>query len=110
MKNVLSGNKIFQRKQLTPTHMLTEYQRTILPEYQKDSELGYEVPCEDFVFIFCSNYKLPTDAEVKSSIDKKGASKSSNRLMSLNESVPDVLQRILLWIGKLNGDGFQKLS
>ena len=84
MKNVLSGNKIFQRKQLTPTHMLTEYQRTILPEYQKDGELGYEVPCEDFVFIFCSNYKLPTDAEVKASIDKKGASKSSNRLMSLN--------------------------
>jgi hypothetical protein len=84
MKNVLSGNKIFQRKQLTPTHMLTEYQRTILPEYQKDGELGYEVPCDDFVFIFCSNYKLPTDAEVKASIDKKGASKSSNRLMSLN--------------------------
>lgn len=84
MKNVLSGNKIYQRMMAVPLHMLSEYQRTILPHYQQPGEMGYTVPCNDFVFIFCSNYKLPTDNEVKDAIEKKGATKTTNKLMSLN--------------------------
>jgi hypothetical protein len=84
MKNVLSGSKVFQRTMATPVHLLNEYQRTILPHYQRQGEMGFSVPCSDFVFVFCSNYKLPTDNEVKDSIEKKGATKSTNKLMSLN--------------------------
>jgi hypothetical protein len=84
MKNVLSGAKVFQRTMSTPNHLLNEYQRLILPNYQNQGEMGYSVPCDDFVFVFCSNYKLPTDNDVKSAIEKKGATKSTNKLMSLN--------------------------
>lgn len=84
MKNVLAGNKVFQRTMSIPTHMLNEYQRLILPNYQQQGEMGYSVPCDDFVFVFCSNYKLPTDEEVKQEIQKKGATKATNKKISLN--------------------------
>jgi hypothetical protein len=84
MKNVLAGNKVFQRTVAIATAMLNEYQRLILPNYQQQGQMGYSVPCDDFVFVFCSNYKLPTDGEVKTEIEKKGATKSTNKKMSLN--------------------------
>jgi hypothetical protein len=84
MKNVLSGNKVFQRRMAVPTGMLNEMQKQILPNYQNPLTTGYEVPTDEMVFIFASNHKLPTDDESRLAMDKKGLTNSTKKLISMN--------------------------
>lgn len=83
MKNVLSGNKILSyQAQLAVTRLDPDTQAN-LPRYQTSGRLGFEVPCDDFVFIFCSNFRLPFDDET-SKVQAKGISKAAKRMNGLS--------------------------
>jgi hypothetical protein len=66
MKNVLSGNKAFSyRKNIaTQINSLSGEQYEAIQSFRNETQLGFQVPTDNFVFIITSNIKLPTDEEV----------------------------------------------
>jgi hypothetical protein len=67
MKNVLSGNKRFvYEKALTSQFVnLSEFQKEAIRHHQYEVKSGFEVPTNDMVFVFTSNFRLPIDDEVR---------------------------------------------
>jgi hypothetical protein len=65
MKNVLSGSRRFTYNKSVKT-LLTQYselQQAAVEHFSGEEQVGFSVPCDDFIFIFTSNFSLPTDDE-----------------------------------------------
>lgn len=65
MKNVLSGSRCFTYNKSVKT-LLTQYselQQDAVEHFSGEEQVGFSVPCDDFIFIFTSNFSLPTDDE-----------------------------------------------
>jgi hypothetical protein len=74
MKNVLSGARMFsyQKSLQSLIGNLSPLQKEAVESFGSDERLGFQVPCEDFTFIFTSNFRLPTDDEVIVAREKGG--------------------------------------
>ena len=74
MKNVLSGYRKFSYQKSIQGLLgnLTNMQEAAINHFSNDNQLGFQVPCENFIFIFTSNFKLPTDDEVIVAREKGG--------------------------------------
>jgi len=72
MKNVLAGKKVFQyHKSLSAQwSSLTSDQQTAIEHHQSPQHMGFTVPTDRFIFIFTSNFRLPTDDEVSQARDR----------------------------------------
>lgn len=66
IKNVLSGMRAFKHTKNMSAQMssFTSIQKEAIEAHSTDDHMGYEVPCDRFVFVFTSNFKLPTDDDV----------------------------------------------
>ena len=77
MKNVLSGAKTFSYEKSLQSQWsnLSETQKEALKAHQNDEKMGFEVPTNNMIFIFASNFRLPIDDEIRS-LSGKGTSRS----------------------------------
>ncbi len=77
MKNVLSGAKTFSYEKSLQSQWsnLSETQKVALKAHQNDEKMGFEVPTNNMIFIFASNFRLPIDDEIRS-LSGKGTSRS----------------------------------
>jgi hypothetical protein len=75
MKNVLSGNKVYsyEKSLQSQWNNLSDVQKQAIEAHSDDSKMGFNVPTDRFIFIFTSNFKLPTEDEVKSAREKQQA-------------------------------------
>jgi hypothetical protein len=74
----ISYNRIIQEALLEPQHL------EILEEYKpKNGGSGFSVDCNDMIFIFATNFALPTENEANSYAKKNPATPRANRLQSL---------------------------
>jgi hypothetical protein len=72
MKNVLSGNKVYSYEKSLQSQMpnLSDLQRESIEHFSSPEKMGFEVPTDNLIFIFTSNFKLPTDDDVKNAREK----------------------------------------
>ena len=72
MKNVLSGNKVYSYEKSLQSQMpnLSDIQRESIENFSSPERMGFEVPTDNLIFIFTSNFKLPTDDDVKNAREK----------------------------------------
>jgi hypothetical protein len=84
MKNVLTGNKVYayEKSLQSQWNNLSDIQKIAIEAHSDDDKMGFVVPTERFVFIFTSNFKLPTDDDVLVARER-GLSKA-NHLSHLN--------------------------
>lgn len=74
----LSYNRIIQEHMLEPDHL------EILPSYKPtNGGIGFSVDCNDMIFIFATNFALPTENEANAYAKKNPATPRANRLQSL---------------------------
>jgi hypothetical protein len=80
MKNVLSGSKVYAYQKNINSQLgnLSELQRAAVENFATDHQMGFRVPCENFVFIFTSNFKLPTDDEASKTRVKNISSRKTH--------------------------------
>lgn len=66
VKNMLTGKNSYNYTKNMASQMssLTELQQAAVKAHMQPSTMGFEVPCDRFVFVFTSNFKLPTDDDV----------------------------------------------
>lgn len=76
------GTRQFQYNKKINTGSFTDLQNQIMEDYQTEGMHGFTVPCEDFIFIFTTNFVLPTDQEAKA-LQAKGASAKANKMLDL---------------------------
>jgi len=77
------GTRVFQYKKKVQESNFTEAQWEVMPNYQKEGMHGFTVPCDDFVFLFTTNFPFPTEASAKEYSAKNPGSSKGNRLMDL---------------------------
>ena len=67
LKNVLDGTKQLQYNKLMKgwLHSLSQRQRTAIESLTLEDSAGFIVPTNNFVFVFLSNIKLPTETDLK---------------------------------------------
>ncbi len=67
LKNVLDGTKQLQYNKLTKgwLYSLSQRQSTAINSLTNDDSAGFIVPTNNFVFVFLSNIKLPTETDLK---------------------------------------------
>ena len=72
MKNVLSGNKVYsyEKSLQSQWNNLSELQQEAIEAHSSPMRMGFEVPTDNMIFIFTSNFKLPTDDDVKVAREK----------------------------------------
>jgi hypothetical protein len=72
MKNVLSGNKVYSYEKSLQSQLpnLSDLQNEAISHFSSPEKMGFEVPTGNFIFIFTSNFKLPTDDDVKIAREK----------------------------------------
>lgn len=88
--NILKGmtgkgdSRKLQYNKAIQEHMMTPEMLAILDEYRFSSgKLGFEIPCEDIVFVLTTNFSLPTEKYAKDYIAKSGPTARANRLNHL---------------------------
>jgi hypothetical protein len=66
MKNVLDGLKtfVYEKSLASQWKNLSPLQQEAILHFQEDGTMGYKVPCDNMVFVFTSNLKLPVDDDV----------------------------------------------
>jgi hypothetical protein len=66
MKNILSGNRSFayHKNIESQINTLSGTQLEAVQSFRNETQLGFQVPTDNFVFIITSNIKLPTDEDV----------------------------------------------
>lgn len=77
------GTRRFQYNRAIQPHLFSEFQMEIMPNYQTHGQVGFSVPTDDFVFIFTTNFKLPTEAEAEQAQIAKPGSAGANRKLDL---------------------------
>jgi hypothetical protein len=67
MKNVLDGNKVYsyEKSLQSQWNNLSEFQQEAIQSFSSETRMGFEVPTDKMKFLFASNFKLPTDSDVK---------------------------------------------
>ena len=88
--NILKGmtgkgdSRKLQYNKAIQEHMMTPEMLAILDDYRFSSgKLGFEVPCDDIVFVLTTNFTLPTEKQAKDYIAKNGPTSRANRLNHL---------------------------
>ena len=67
------GDRMFQHNVQINPHQYSEFQQTILEQYQPaNGSSGIHVDCNDIVFIFTTNFVLPTEKQAKDYMAAKG--------------------------------------
>lgn len=117
MKNVLAGNKCYtyQKNITSQMNQLTEFQSNAVSSFLIGDQIGFRVPTDNFVFIFTSNFKLPTDLEAFGANSNRAV---SNRKLHLNairsrcNTVDFELNKIqhFGWIGDVVLNDFNELN
>lgn len=66
IKNMLTGKKTYNHTKSMASQLptLTDLQADAVKAHMKPNTMGFEVPCDRFIFVFTSNFKLPTDDDV----------------------------------------------
>ena len=84
MKNILSGNKVYDYQMSLQSQWkgLSSTQQEAILAHSSSNKLGFTVPTDNFIFVFTSNFKLPTDDDVKNARDKMQA--KANKMAHLN--------------------------
>lgn len=77
------GTRVFQYKKAINPSSFTEAQLEVMPNYMNNGEHGFTVPCDDFVFLFTTNFPFPTESEAKEYSSKNAGSAKGNRMMDL---------------------------
>lgn len=77
------GSRVFQYKKKVQDSNFTEAQLEVMPNYQKDGHHGFTVPCDDFIFLFTTNFPISSDADAKAYCKKNPGSAKGNRMMDL---------------------------
>ncbi len=74
MKNVLSGKRIFAYEKSLQSQIgnMTPLQQQAIEFHSSDDRMGFTVPTDNMIFIFTSNFRLPTDDEAALARDKGG--------------------------------------
>ena len=78
------GTRRFQYNKMVLPHLLTDIQRDILPNYVNLTTQGFTVPCDDFIFIFTTNFALPYESDAKDYMEKHGGTSKANRMSDLS--------------------------
>lgn len=78
MKNVLDGVKKFNYEKSLQSQWtnLSELQKEALQHHQSDDKMGFEVPTDNMVFIFASNFQLPIDDDISNLRNRNNRSSS----------------------------------
>jgi hypothetical protein len=84
MKNILVGHKVYDYQQSMQSQWksLSPLQQEAIIAHSSPDKLGFTVPTDNFVFVFTSNFKLPTDDDVQAARDKMQA--KANKMSHLN--------------------------
>jgi len=77
IKNVLTGKQSFAHTKSMAAQMssLSDLQVEAVNAHSSPNSMGFEVPCDRFVFVFASNFKLPTDDDVLRVRERGGSTK-----------------------------------
>jgi hypothetical protein len=72
MKNVLAGSKTYKYEKSLQSQLknMSDIQQAAIEAHATPDKMGFEVPCDRFIFIFTSNFKLPSDDDVKESRER----------------------------------------
>ena len=88
--NILKGmtgkgdSRKLQYNKAIPEHLMTPEMLAVLDYYRFSSgKLGFEIPCDDIVFVLTTNFSLPTEKYAKDYISKNGPTARANRLNHL---------------------------
>jgi hypothetical protein len=77
------GSRVFQYKKKITESNFTDAQIEVMPNYMNDGQHGFTVNCDDFVFLFTTNFPFPSEAEAKEYSSKNRGSAKGNRMMDL---------------------------
>lgn len=78
------GERMFQHNVQVNKHQYSDFVQTIMNNYApKDGSSGIHVSCEDMIFIFTTNFTVPTEREAKEYASKKGNTPQANKKMDL---------------------------
>jgi hypothetical protein len=78
------GSRKLTYGKIVQEHLLSETQLAILDKYRpSNGGTGFSVDCNDMIFIFATNFKLPTENEANAYSKKHAGSTRANTLMSL---------------------------
>lgn len=83
LKNMLEGEKSLKYTQQIHDHLLDTPEKKAAYNHFKKS-VGFEVPCDELIFIFTSNFKLPTSNEAQAAEAKNTGTKGNQRVINLN--------------------------
>lgn len=77
IKNMLTGKNSYKYTKNMTSQLpgLTELQQEAVKAHMQKTTMGFEVPCDRFVFVFTSNFKLPTDDDVMQVRERGGNTK-----------------------------------
>ena len=76
------GTRQFQYNKKINASSFTDLQNDLMESYQTPGMHGFTVNCDDFIFIFTTNFVLPTEIEAKA-LSAKGASAKANKMQDL---------------------------
>ena len=82
LKNMLEGEKKLIWNQYIPEHLLDTPEKVEAVNALKTA-VGFEIPCNEFIFLFTSNYRLPNSNEALAA-EAKGPSNSTQKIINLN--------------------------
>jgi hypothetical protein len=76
--------RMFQHNVQINKHQYSDFQQSILEYYAPaNGSVGIHVNCEDIIFLFTTNFVLPTETEAKNYMSKKGATPQARKKMDL---------------------------
>jgi hypothetical protein len=77
------SSRVFQYNKKVNEHMFTDLQNQLMSQYQNEGQHGFSIPCDDFIFIFTTNFPLPYDKDANEAQQTKGGSAAAVRKMDL---------------------------
>jgi hypothetical protein len=82
LKNMLEGQKKLVYNQHLQPHLLDTAEKQEAVDALRTA-VGFEVPCNEFIFLFTSNYKLPNSNEALAA-EAKGPGNTTQKIINLN--------------------------
>ena len=83
LKNMLVGDKTLKYTMQIADHMLDTSEKKAAYEHFKKT-VGFEVPTDELIFIFTSNFKLPTVNQAQEAESKNTGTAGNQRILDLN--------------------------
>lgn len=78
------GSRFFNYSKKINEHSFTDAQLAVIDSYKVPGHHGFQVPTDDFVFIFTTNFQLPYEKDAKEYGLKNPGSARANRLSDLS--------------------------